>query len=291
MGGRTCPHCGRALRTVTRSIGGMAYEVEESCTCEGALADVERRRAAEAEAAKVRAASGAVRRSGMPERFWSVPRDGEGLAALAARGFGLYLYGPVGTGKTYTACGVAKAWVWDHTTTYDGREYVAAPCRYRSVPRLLQEMRECYDGHGDQAELAGSLMRCRLLVLDDMGQESPTESVPRLLQEMRECYDGHGDQAELAGSLMRCRLLVLDDMGQESPTEWALERLWEIVDQRWSNRRPTVVTSQCSPAQLAQRLASRGSLRTAESIVSRLCGAESEVRRIDGPDRRARSDV
>ena len=247
MGGRTCPHCGRALRTVTRSIGGRAYEVEESCTCEGSLADVERRRAAEADAARVRAASGAVRRSGMPERFWSVPRDGEGLAALAARGFGLYLYGPVGTGKTHTACGVAKAWVWDHTTTYDGREYVAAPFRYRSVPRLLQEMREC--------------------------------------------YDGHGDQAELAGALMRCRLLVLDDMGQESPTEWALERLWEIVDQRWSNRRPTVVTSQCSPAQLAQRLASRGSLRTAESIVSRLCGAESEVRRIDGPDRRARSDV
>lgn len=239
----TCPHCGRELKTVSRHIGTQQFSVDEFCDCEGAIKEREGRRVVERNRAKLSAASGAVKRSGMPDRFWAIPRDDAGLAALEEAGFSMYLYGSVGTGKTYRACAVAKAWALKHTITYGGGEYFAKPFRFRSVPSLLQDLRNC--------------------------------------------FDGHGNQAAITGDLINARLLILDDMGQEAPTDWALDRIWDIIDQRWGRRRLTIVTSQCSPAQLAQHLASRGKLKTAQSVASRLCGDESEILRFDGPDLRA----
>lgn len=38
-------------------------------------------------------------------------------------------------------------------------------------------------------------------------------------------------------------LLVLDDLGTERATEWATEKLFQVINGRYINRKPIVVTS------------------------------------------------
>lgn len=44
-------------------------------------------------------------------------------------------------------------------------------------------------------------------------------------------------------------LLVLDDLGSERPTDWTAERLYALVNRRWLEERPIVVTSNLSAAE------------------------------------------
>jgi DNA replication protein DnaC len=49
-------------------------------------------------------------------------------------------------------------------------------------------------------------------------------------------------------------LLVLDDLGAEKPSEWAAERLYMIIDERYVNCLPLIVTTNYPEARLAARL-------------------------------------
>lgn len=52
-------------------------------------------------------------------------------------------------------------------------------------------------------------------------------------------------------------LLVLDDLGVENHTDWASEQLYRVLDSRYDNRLPTIVTSNVPPARLDPRIMSR----------------------------------
>ncbi len=80
-------------------------------------------------------------------------------------------------------------------------------------------------------------------------------------------------------------ILALDDLGAERPTEWAREELATLVDRRRMHRRPTIVTTNYEPAELARRLGHDDPLLGAR-IVSRLLEAAVRIR-FQGRDRRA----
>ena len=76
------------------------------------------------------------------------------------------------------------------------------------------------------------------------GQPAKYVFVPALLDWLREAMD----KPELSLSarmkiLAEVPLLVLDDLGVQKPTEWANERLMTIVDQRYENNLPLMVTT------------------------------------------------
>lgn len=96
--------------------------------------------------------------------------------------------------------------------------------------------------------------------------------------------DGRGSAAAVA-RYAGARLLVVDDVGKEAPTQWALSQLFEVADRRYGAMLPTVWTSQLSPAQLADRLASRGDQMTAQAVVSRIVDS-CDVVNFRGGDRR-----
>lgn len=52
-------------------------------------------------------------------------------------------------------------------------------------------------------------------------------------------------------------LLILDDLGVEKQTDWALEKLEDIIDHRYINKLPLVVTTNMKPGQLSGRIAGR----------------------------------
>jgi DNA replication protein DnaC len=63
-------------------------------------------------------------------------------------------------------------------------------------------------------------------------------------------------------------LLIIDDIGAEKTSEWVRERLLNIIDERYSNNRSTIYTSNCSLEQISESLGSRiaDRLREAESL-------------------------
>ncbi len=65
-------------------------------------------------------------------------------------------------------------------------------------------------------------------------------------------------------------LLVIDDLGKEKATNWSMEKLYQIIDKRYTEYKPTVITSNYGLQALAERLTIDGNDDVVQSIVSRL---------------------
>lgn len=74
-----------------------------------------------------------------------------------------------------------------------------------------------------------------------------------------------------------CKLLILDDIGAEKPSEYVRERLYDLINHRYTNILTTIYTSNLSPIELGDRLGSR--------IESRVKSAKQIE--LKGNDRRA----
>ncbi len=104
-------------------------------------------------------------------------------------------------------------------------------------------------------------------------------TVPTLLERMRESY--RDDDSLYVNWLRRAQeadFLALDDLGAEKPSDWVSERLFALVNHRYSEGLPTCLTSNLTPDALAGRVGDR--------VVSRL----AQMCRwlwIDAPDRRS----
>lgn len=79
-------------------------------------------------------------------------------------------------------------------------------------------------------------------------------------------------------ALMGLDRLIIDDLGAERATEWSTDRLYAVLNRRWLEERPTVVTTNMGPEQLAEELR--------PDIFSRLCGSDAVLVRLTGADRR-----
>ena len=63
-------------------------------------------------------------------------------------------------------------------------------------------------------------------------------------------------------------LLVVDDLGTERSNEWTGERLYLVVNRRWLDERPTIVTTNLQPDQLADELGQRTYSRLRDSATA-----------------------
>ena len=83
-------------------------------------------------------------------------------------------------------------------------------------------------------------------------------TVPDLLDWMRFAYDAPETTFEERFEEIRnIRLLVLDDLGTQNTTPWAQEKLFQILNHRYINHLPLVVTTNLSLADVDERLRSR----------------------------------
>lgn len=80
--------------------------------------------------------------------------------------------------------------------------------------------------------------------------------VDDLLDELRRGYEDKSYYRKLE-ALRRCSMLVLDDLGAEHGKEWAGEKIDRIVDWRYIDRTPLVVTTNAKSEDLPPRVASR----------------------------------
>ena len=66
-------------------------------------------------------------------------------------------------------------------------------------------------------------------------------------------------------------LLIIDDMGKELPTSWALSKMYEIINARYEDYKPIIITSNYTAGELVKRLTPKdGDSMTADATVDRI---------------------
>ena len=93
-----------------------------------------------------------------------------------------------------------------------------------------------------------------------------------LLAELRNSYDVDNNisEMEIIKLYKNVDLLIIDDLGKEKPSEWGLEKLFTIINSRYENNLPVIITTNYNQNSLVQRLSINDEIETAKSIISRL---------------------
>jgi DNA replication protein DnaC len=132
----------------------------------------------------------------------------------------------------------------------------------------------CY---GDTGRGKTHLCQALTTVLNQRGIGAYYYQVPDLLDVLRRAIDSNSVE-EWVQALRRMEALALDDLGSGINSDWALEKLQEIIDARWTAKRITVVTMNKTLGELTQ---------LSPRIFSRMCDQElSVVVRCEGIDYR-----
>lgn len=110
-------------------------------------------------------------------------------------------------------------------------------------------------------------------------------SVIGLLNRIKQTYNSYGKEgeAEIIGTLKNASLLILDDLGAENNTEWSREKIYEIIDSRYRQSKPMIITSNLTKEQLRDKLTSGdGVTRTYDRLIEMCTPIE-----VKGPSKRA----
>ncbi len=106
-----------------------------------------------------------------------------------------------------------------------------------------------------------------------------------MLEAIKATFDGGAPTGDAVSRYAKCDLLVIDDLGKEDATEWSVGTVFSVLNTRYEDMRPTVVTSNYRLADLSRRLGRRGESVTGSAIASRIAQTCTAVT-LSGPDRR-----
>lgn len=106
-----------------------------------------------------------------------------------------------------------------------------------------------------------------------------TKEFVKVLQKEINGTDDHKIAADAAfENASHCGILLLDDLGDERQTVWAQSQIELVIDRRYRNEKPTIITSNLDPiTTMERRMASR---------ISELCDFGKNLILLDGPDYR-----
>lgn len=102
-----------------------------------------------------------------------------------------------------------------------------------------------------------------------------------LLYQIRKTFSSSDDTDGLIKQFTMVDYMVIDDLGAEKTTEWSIETLSLIIDRRDRELKPTIITSNLSLSEVAEKISGR--------IASRI--ANGKIIKIEMPDYRKKRAV
>lgn len=107
--------------------------------------------------------------------------------------------------------------------------------------------------------------------LIEQGKSVICMTMIELLMKIKSSYNGFIQMEPQILSLYKnCSLLIIDDLGKEKTSEWALEKMYAIIDSRYTNLMPIIITTNYTVPELIQKLKVGDDIMTATAIVDRL---------------------
>ncbi len=88
--------------------------------------------------------------------------------------------------------------------------------------------------------------------------------VPNLLDEIKFTFNDPSADKRLAQKLAEKHFIVLDDMGAEKVTDWAKNEIYKLVNKRYEQELPTIITTNCTFGELAAAYGDRTADRLSE---------------------------
>jgi DNA replication protein DnaC len=145
---------------------------------------------------------------------------------------------------------------------------------FRNFDRSVEGVQEAYDAAWEYAQsLQGWILftggcgvgKTHLAVaIAQMAMDRAKLSVyfsvvPDLLDQLRATFDPSNGVAydERFNMIRNAQLLILDDLGTENTTPWAKEKLYQIINFRYNEHLPTVVTCNLDIMSIDERIRSR----------------------------------
>jgi len=184
---------------------------------------------------------------------------------------GLYIFGGVGTGKTYAAYGIYKQWDLDRDAESAYRKKIGDDNQSKNEMRTDENGKQSYFTDSETTQRRDEL----LATAPKIRPEMRFYNVPRMLYYVKRDFQDRGDYQDRV--LDSNNVFILDDIGVEKVTEFVEEFLYMLINNQYEKVYPIIITSNLSLSQLAERLGDR--------IVSRI-KEMCEVVEIKGEDKR-----
>ena len=123
-----------------------------------------------------------------------------------------------------------------------------------------------HGGYGcGKTHLAAAIANHRL----NLGHPVLFINTPDLLDHLRGAFGPNSEISydERFEQVRNAPLLVLDDFGAQSRTPWAQEKLYQILNHRYNERLPTVITTNEKLEAIDERILSRLQDRTVSTVI------------------------
>lgn len=94
-----------------------------------------------------------------------------------------------------------------------------------------------------------------------------------LLNRIKETYKKYGNEGEvqIINSLKNASLLILDDLGAENNTPWSKEKIYEIIDSRYRDGKPVIITTNLSLGQLKNKMTGEDEIHRTYDRIIEMC--------------------
>ncbi len=80
-----------------------------------------------------------------------------------------------------------------------------------------------------------------------------------LLQDIKKSFDAEGAQEyKVLGVYKKADLLIIDDLGKEQCTDWGISTLYSILNDRYEDMKPTIITTNYNTENLIKALTPKG---------------------------------
>ena len=97
------------------------------------------------------------------------------------------------------------------------------------------------------------------------------ERLTNLLDRIRETYENNTkSENELIEIYSNADMLIIDDLGTEKISNWALEKLYTIIQNRYENGLPIIITTRFNKEGLIERFSYSKDPDLVDAIISKL---------------------
>lgn len=170
--------------------------------------------------------------------------------AQADTGRNVFITGGVGAGKTYAAVQMLYRWCRKNFRYgFETSVYQEVRSGVKPLPCILNfyEYEQSRRVHADFPRFV---------------------NVKNFLYEIKKTFDGAGNEEGVMEKYLKTPMLVFDDFGAEKASDWTREKVLTLLEMRlYDKKKQTVITSNLSLAQVAEKIDDRIASRLVEKCV------------------------
>jgi DNA replication protein DnaC len=211
----------------------------------------------------------------IPKRYESVSYDDvdsrikELFAEMFKTKKGIYIHGPVGTGKTHTLFALQKYYTQNRKDKFKQLDEI----------RSLEHREYVVEGNTRKETIHDDIVAKKVKGIQKIGHIDPivrVQNMTSLLFDVKQSF-AKKDNDFLDKVLNSKKILMIDDIGAEKVTDWVEEFVYMLVNNRYEDCVPTCFSSNLPLSELAEKIGDR-----TVSRIKEMC----HVVKLDGEDKR-----